>query len=95
MKRLGLFLFFWSIVFVVVNGASYFFLSDGHGIHVGLDGIVRFGWPFPIFERGGIFYHQLFYLKGFLLNFGAAAVVAASLALGWRIRSSDPSEEAN
>ena len=95
MKRLELFLFFWLGVFVVINGASFFFLSDGHGIRVGYDGIVRFGWPLLVFERGGIFYHQLFHLQGLFLNLGAAAVVAVGLALGWRIRSGDPSEKAN
>jgi hypothetical protein len=94
-KRLSLFLFFWLSVFVVVNGASYFFLSDLHGIHVDLDGIVRIGWPHAIFEQGGIYYARIFHLQGFLLDLGAAAFVAAALALGWRVRSSDPSELAN
>src|SRR5689334_24205591 len=41
-----------------------------YGIRVGYDGIVRFGWPLLVFERGGIFYHQLFHLQGLFLNLG-------------------------
>jgi len=38
----------------IANVLSYFVLSDGFGIRVGNDGIIRAGWPFLVFERGGI-----------------------------------------
>lgn len=68
-------------LFCVVNVASYFLRSSGYGVIEVNDGIFRVGFPFVIFERGGIDGHEFFSVSAALGNLLVASVTTA-LALG-------------
>ena len=68
-------------LFCTANVASYFLRSSGYGVIEVNDGIFRVGFPFVMFERGGIDGHEFFSASAALGNFLVASVTAA-LALG-------------
>lgn len=68
-------------LFVIANGASYFFRSDAFGLPGVQDGIVRVGCPFLMIERGG-FAHREFASLSAAMNNLLVASIAAALALG-------------
>ena len=74
-------------LFVVVNGASYFFRSDGFGIPGIQDGIVRIGCPFLMVERGGFAHREFASLPAAIDNLLLASIAAAlALGVGYLIR---------
>jgi hypothetical protein len=69
----------------IANVLSYFVLSDGFGIRVGNDGIIRAGWPFLVFERGGIDGRDEFYPDGALRNLVVAVAIAVVISGAWHL----------
>ena len=61
------------------NVASYFLLSAGYGVLPINDGVIAIGFPFVIFEQGGLAGREDFYIEGAVgdlliaLFFGALA----------------------
>lgn len=70
----------WLGALGLINGVSYFLLSDGHGMDPVADGISRLGWPFLIFEKGGIVYRSNFHWEAVLGNFLLTGVTLALTA---------------
>ena len=74
-------------VFVAASTVSYFVLSDGHGVRLGADGIIRLGLPFMMFERGGIDYRCAFYWRSATGNLAfATASTALVMGFGYLLR---------
>lgn len=87
LRRLAFLLAVSSIAFLVINGVSYLVRSDGHGVTKVADGIVQVGFPFLIFEEGGLDYRRHFSLQALLGNLLVAIVtvffiLACSALLG-------------
>jgi hypothetical protein len=66
-----------------VNVVSYFVRSSGYGVLEINDGVIGVGWPFLMFEEGGIDGRHRFYLKAAAANFAVAAGVGALVAGVW------------
>jgi hypothetical protein len=73
------------LAFMGITGASYFLLSDGHGVSLVADGIKRVGWPFLIFEKGGYIYRREFHLAAALGDFAVAVCLGAGLCFVWNL----------
>ncbi len=86
MKRFALFGIVWIGSFLLINGISFFALSDGHGIRPGCDQILRVGWPSVIFEEGGFVNLRAFYFKGALVDLAFAGCFAAIVCILFAIR---------
>ena len=66
--------------FRLLNGLSYFVLSDGYGVLKVYDGVVRIGFPFVIFERGGIAYQEYFHADSLGPNMLCSLMLAGSVS---------------
>jgi hypothetical protein len=69
------------LTFIGISTASYILFSDGHGFSEVSDGIKRIGWPFMMFERGGLVYRNEFHLAAALGDFAVALCFGAVLYL--------------
>jgi hypothetical protein len=65
------------------NVLSFFLLSDGHGINPGNDGIIRLGWPFVLFERGGFGYRSVIHVKAAALDSACWLGISALVSFSW------------
>src|SRR5437588_8739081 len=70
------------VIFVLINTASFFLLSDGHGVVKVYDGMSRIGWPFVMFEQGGFSYRREFHLKPAIADLAIAVCLGAIFAIG-------------
>jgi len=70
---------------LLVNLGSYFLLSDGFGIHVGQDGMIRVGLPFVFFERGGFSYRSVVYGRSLLLDLLVCMLISIVITAIWRL----------
>ena len=66
---------------VLANAASYFWLSEGWGITSLNDGLTRVGFPFLIFEKGGIDGRSVFDGHAAIKNSLLAISIAFAAAL--------------
>jgi hypothetical protein len=73
---------------ILANIASYFLLSTGYGIVKWNDGLVRFGFPFVVYEAGGIDGRSEFYWWTAVKNLFIAIGVAAAVACLWGLLTS-------
>jgi hypothetical protein len=73
------------VVFVAANAISYFVLSDGNGIRQVYDGMIRVGWPFLIYERGGVVYRSEFHGLAALGDTLIAAAGSGVAVFLWRL----------
>lgn len=74
-------------LFIIANGASYFLRSSGYGVIQVNDGILRVGFPFVMFERGGIDGHELFSASAALGNLFVASITTAfALGIGYLVK---------
>jgi hypothetical protein len=71
------------ILFVAISLTSFFALTDGHGVVSWNDGITRVGWPMLMYEKGGIFYRENFYLKAAMVDFSVAALISIIAVWVW------------
>jgi hypothetical protein len=76
-KRLIVWVLASVCLFVIANGASYFFRSDGFGLPGVQDGIVRVGCPFLMIERGGFAHREFVSMSAALGNLFVASIMAA------------------
>jgi hypothetical protein len=76
------------LLFVTVNGISYFVRSDGYGLLDVNDGIVRIGYPFLMCEHGGFVRREFFSLSAafgnVLATCAVVAIVSAAKTRSWR-----------
>ena len=74
MKRLPTIFAIALAFFALVNVASYFLRSDGFARPGVADGILRCGFPFLFWEKGGWANFEYFYLFGFAVDVGLTIV---------------------
>ena len=77
---------------IIANAASYFLLSDGYGVQKWNDGLIRIGFPFLMYERGGFDFRDKFYADAAAKNLGVAIGVALLGAVIFRAIRKDESE---
>ncbi len=78
-------LFWWLLLFVTTNGASYFILSDGYGVVKWNDGLTKCGWPFLAFEEGGIDGRRRFCPGALVGNLLISLGITVVLIQSWRL----------
>jgi hypothetical protein len=67
----------------VVNGISYFLRSDGYGLQRVADGLVRWGVPFLVLDKGGVDGRDRFYWKALAANALCAVGLAIFVTVLW------------
>jgi hypothetical protein len=81
---------------ILANAASYFLLSDGYGVAKGNDQIIRFGFPFLVYEKGGFAFRDRFYWPAAAKNVAVAIAFASAITCVWyvstRAGSASPEE---
>ena len=77
-SRLGSWVVGTFAIFILVNVASYFFRSDFYGMPGANDAIIRIGFPYTMFVRGGFAYREYLSVRAALGNMlvAGATVVA-------------------
>jgi hypothetical protein len=78
-------------MFAIVSAISYFTRSDGYGLPGVQDGIIRAGYPFVIFESGGLSPHSSVLVMAAIEDLFVAlcATAVASEIINWLTSTSD------